>query len=121
VDRARLAIVYSGTHESALERLLTNQTDVAALAEAPWRTLQADRPAEAAGLVEIWRSSPLPPGPVICVRDNDTPCDAIAQRLLRNDGDSREAASGLAQGWSETVGAHAFERFRTDNYHRFIH
>jgi ABC-type phosphate/phosphonate transport system substrate-binding protein len=118
--RGFASIEQAGTHDAALERLLSGRSDVAALAEGPWRTLQAAHPEQAATLVQLWRSDPLPPGPVVCVEAASVPCSRIARRLLRGDGASRDAAAGLARGWSETAGAHAFVRVRESAYRPFI-
>ena len=94
----------AGTHEAALSALQAGTADLAAFAEEPWRQLKAESPQAAAGLVELWRSDPLPAGPVVCVRAATTPCDEIAVVLL---GDGAAAAE-LAKGWSETEGAVRF-------------
>ena len=95
----------AGTHEAALTALQTGDADLAAFAEEPWRKLKADNPQAAAGLVELWRSDPLPAGPVVCVRAATTPCDEIEAVLLS---DGATAAAELAKGWSETEGAVRF-------------
>lgn len=95
----------AGTHEAALAALQAGDADLAAFAEEPWRKLKAESPQTAAGLVELWRSDPLPAGPVICVRAPTTPCDEIESVLL---GDAGPAAAELAKGWSETEGAVRF-------------
>lgn len=107
----------AGTHDAALAALLSGEGDVAALAEEPWRKLKAERPDEAAKLVELWRSEPLPPGPVICVRSTATPCGRIGA-LLRSEA-GKATAEALAAGWAETIGARAFRAVRADDYRSF--
>lgn len=54
VDRAGFrSIEQAGTHDAALTRLLSSQTDVAALAETPWRMLQSARPDDSGRLIEL--------------------------------------------------------------------
>ncbi|WP_369058658.1 PhnD/SsuA/transferrin family substrate-binding protein [Caulobacter sp. 73W] len=94
---------FAGTHDGAMNRLLDGSADIAALAEEPWRTLKAQKPAEAAKLVELWRSDPIPPGPVVCVQSAQVACDAVAAALTASAAAS--PAEALSQGWSETAGA----------------
>ncbi|KQW73261.1 hypothetical protein ASE17_10020 [Phenylobacterium sp. Root77] len=107
----------AGTHEAALAALQAGDADLAAFAEEPWRKLKADNPQAAAGLVELWRSDPLPAGPVVCVRAATTPCDEIEGLLLR---DGAKAAADLAKGWSETEGAMRF-RAHDDRHYDGVH
>lgn len=108
-----------GTHDAALDDLLAGRSDVAALAEEPWRKLQRERPAEAASLVEIWRSEPLPPGPVVCVARAALDCGNVA-RLLTTRRDARAPAAALAAGWAETLGAAAFVPVDAARYAPFV-
>lgn len=100
------AIDSAGSHDAALAALVEGRADVAALAETPWRRLQAERPEIAAGLVELWRSEGLPPGPVVCLERPSPRCDRVGRRLLG--AGSGAAAAALARGWSETEGATRF-------------
>ena len=109
-------ITQAGTHEAALAALQAGTADLAALAEEPWRQLKAENPKAAEGLVELWRSDPLPPGPVVCVRAATTPCDQIGVELL---GDGGAAAADLAKGWSETEGAVRFKGYDDRPYAGF--
>lgn len=108
-------ITQAGTHEAALAALQAGTADLAALAEEPWRQLKAENPKAAKGLVELWRSDPLPPGPVVCVRAPTTPCDEV-EAVLLGDG---PAAADLAKGWSETEGAVRFKGYDDRPYAGF--
>ena len=112
-----LARRHAGTHEAVLEDLLAGRADIGALAEEPWRKLQADNPAGAASLALLWRSSPLPPGPVVCRANRIVNCDAIRSELLGPAG--RDAATALSQGWTETAGATRFQAFDPARYDMF--
>lgn len=108
----------AGTHEAALEDLLAGRSDLAALAEEPWRKLQADDPARASTIRQIWRSEPLPPGPVVCVQAKNLTCKAVQRALLKKS--ATGAAIALAAGWSETEGAIRFKRYRPVDYKAFV-
>lgn len=111
---------HAGTHEAALQQLLDDKADVAALAEGPWLALQAKLPDVAARLLPLWRSEPLPPGPIVCMASVQLPCRRIAGALLADSPASREAAIMLARGWSETAGARSFTRVRPARYAAFM-
>lgn len=111
---------HAGTHEAALAQLTAGQADVAALAEAPWLALQAQAPADAARLTLLWRSDPLPPGPLLCMNGPELRCRRLAAALLANSAASRRAAEALARGWAETAGARRFIRVRPARYRAFL-
>ncbi len=100
---------YAGTHDAALEDALAGRADVAGMAENFWRGLQEKDPARAASLRLLWRSEPLPPGPVVCREADGMACAAIRDALLSAYG--REVAATLAQGWAETEGAVNFRAY----------
>ena len=107
----------AGTHEAALADLIEGRADVAALTEDPWRRLQASDPAKAATLHPIWRSAPLPPGPVVCHEGPATPCAEIQAALLGAQGGPTAVA--LAAGWSEADGATRFMAYDRARYEAF--
>lgn len=111
---------HAGTHEAAVQAVLSGQADLAAAAEGPWIALRRADPDQVAGLVELWRSPPLPPGPVICVRGPTMPCDALGRRLPQGDPLARQAARSLAAGWAETEGATAFDAYDPAPYAAFL-
>ena len=103
VDPAGFAAVkHAGTHDAALASLADASADLAALAEAPWQTLR--QRGGAADLVELWRSPPIPPGPVVCRDDGLLPCARVAA-LLQSLGAGSAALQGLVKAWSEAAGA----------------
>lgn len=107
---------HAGTHDGALADLLAGRADVAALAEGPWRKLQAENPTAAGTLRQIWRSDPLPPGPLVCRDQAPVPCAAIRRALLAEDG---AVAVALSKGWTETEGATRFEAYDSIRYAPF--
>lgn len=112
-----LSVRQAGTHDAALDDLLTGRSDVAALAEEPWQNLLAKYPALAAQLNLLWRSDPLPVGPVVCKDSLRTSCSAIRSALL---GPAGGAVTGsLSNGWKETEGAIRFRAYDPASYDAF--
>ncbi|RYZ12990.1 MAG: phosphate/phosphite/phosphonate ABC transporter substrate-binding protein [Alphaproteobacteria bacterium] len=100
---------YAGTHDAALDDVLAGRADVAGMAENFWRGLQEKDPVRAASLRLLWRSEPLPPGPVICREADGLVCARIREALLSSHGS--QVAVTLAQGWAETEGAANFRAY----------
>lgn len=95
----------AGTHDAALARLVDGTADVAALAEEPWRALRERSPQVALGLVQLWRSPPIPAGPVVCRRSTRLACEDVERLLLALDDESPAALTSLVAAWSEFAGA----------------
>jgi ABC-type phosphate/phosphonate transport system substrate-binding protein len=108
---------HAGTHDAAMLDLLDGRADIAAFAEEPWRKLQVEAPGRAAMLRPLWRSGPLPPGPLVCRTSAAVDCKALGAALL---GAAGEALAGpLSEGWTETAGALRFRAFEADRYDAF--
>ena len=86
---------YAGSHAAALEAVASGKADVAALAADVY---DADRPA---GVVELWRSGPIPPGPLLCRPAADVPCQQFAAWLLEAHGEAPAVMAALRAGWPE--------------------
>ncbi|UXI68132.1 phosphate/phosphite/phosphonate ABC transporter substrate-binding protein [Tahibacter amnicola] len=95
---------YAGTHEAVLEQVRQAQADLGALAEPPWQKWQAENSAVATEIVELWRSPPIPPGPVVCRTDAAIDCTAVADTLLALDKANPAALAALTAAWSEASG-----------------
>lgn len=108
----------SGIHEMALDDVLEGRSDVAAMAEEPWNKLQTDRPMQAAKLRILWRSAPLPPGPLVCRNSEALRCEALASVLVSPAGIN--AATKLSGGWAETEGATRFLKYDEADYRLFV-
>lgn len=99
------ALQFAGTHEDALAALRAGTVQAAALAESPWREALAREPALAASLEELWRSPPIPPGPLVCRAEGRLDCAAAQRVLLDLHRDAPAALAALAAAWSEAAGA----------------
>ncbi|MBS0566102.1 MAG: PhnD/SsuA/transferrin family substrate-binding protein [Proteobacteria bacterium] len=110
------ALNYAGSHEGALAALLAGEVDVAALADTPWREALAREPELASSLRELWRSPPIPPGPVVCRNGGRISCDAARKVLLGLHRDAPAALASLAGAWSEAAGATRLVTVDRDRY-----
>jgi ABC-type phosphate/phosphonate transport system substrate-binding protein len=94
---------YSGTHEAALADLQQDRADVAALADAPWQAAQ--RASTAGDVVELWRSPPIPPGPMVCRDAGRIDCAQARALLLNLQHKAPDALAAVVAAWSEAAGA----------------
>lgn len=89
------SVAYAGSHSAALHLLGDRQVDVVALAADEF-----DNTARG-GLYEIWRSSVIPPGPLLCRESQSTSCDEVAAALLVAGQRDARVMAGLRAGWPE--------------------
>lgn len=95
VQHAFASLTYAGSHASALQALVEGRADVAALAA------DVHDAATPPGLHELWRSPPIPPGPLLCRRNAEVRCSDIADWLLRAHERDPRVMAGLRDGWPE--------------------
>ncbi len=88
-------VMYAGSHEAALAALRDGRVDVAALA------VDVYEAAPVAGTGELWRSPPLPPGPLLCRKADAVPCAEIAGWLLDAHATHPQVMAALRAGWPE--------------------
>jgi ABC-type phosphate/phosphonate transport system substrate-binding protein len=100
--KAFASVVYSGSHASALRAVVDGHADVAALAGDVYDASRPD------GVRELWRSDPIPPGPLLCRATTDVPCQAIAAWLLEAHREDPAVMAALRMGWPEFGDATAF-------------
>lgn len=93
---------HAGSHAAALQALVDGEADVAALAADVY---DASRPQ---GVRELWRSAPIPPGPLLCRESAGVPCGAIAGWLLEAHRQDPAVMAALRAGWPEFGDAVAF-------------
>ena len=60
------------------------------------------------GTHELWRSMPIPPGPLLCRGGDGVPCEAIAGWLLEAHARDPAVMAALRAGWPEFGEATAF-------------
>jgi phosphonate transport system substrate-binding protein len=88
-------VLFAGSHAAALAALTQGRADVAALAADVY---EADRPP---GIHVLWKSPPVPAGPLVCRSSDDVPCADIAQWLLRAHELDPSVLAALRSGWPE--------------------
>ena len=93
---------YAGSHAAALEAVASGNADVAALAADVY---DAARPA---GVVELWRSEPILPGPLLCRPAADVPCQQFTDWLLDAHNEAPAVMAALRAGWPEFGDAMVF-------------
>lgn len=113
-SRAQLTIAYAGTHDAALTQLQQGQADIAALAESPWRAAQAA--GKAGDVVQLWRSPPIAPGPLVCRDGGRIDCTQARALLLRLHDTVPPAVAALVAAWSEAAGAQRLVPVNEANY-----
>lgn len=96
------SVVHAGSHAAALQALVDGHADVAALAADVYDA------ASPAGLHELWRSAPIPPGPLLCRMAATVPCDDIAAWLLEAHARDPSVMAALRAGWPEFGDARVF-------------
>lgn len=96
------SLAYAGSHVAALAALVEDRADVVALAA---DVFDAQRPAN---VHELWRSPPIPPGPLLC-RDAGAPCADIGDWLLQAESNAPGVMAALRVGWPEFGDATAFK------------
>ena len=100
-------LAYAGSHAAALEAVASGRADVAALAADVY---DASRPT---GVVEVWRSQPIPPGPLLCRPAADVPCQQVTAWLLEAHDEAPAVMAALRAGWPEFGDATVFVPART--------
>ena len=93
---------YAGSHAAALQAVAEGRADVAALAADVY---DAGPPP---GVRELWRSAPIPPGPLLCRASAAIDCGQVAGWLLQAHEQDPAVMAALRAGWPEFGDATAF-------------
>lgn len=89
------SVAYAGSHASALQAVVEGHADVAALAGDVYSATPA------ADVTELWRSDPIPPGPLLCRAAVGVPCQSFAMWLLEAHDHDPAVMAALRVGWPE--------------------
>ena len=96
------ALDYAGSHAAALQAVAEGRADVAALAADVYDAAPAE------GVHELWRSGPIPPGPLLCRASATMDCRQVAAWLLQAHTRDPAVMAALRAGWPEFGDATAF-------------
>lgn len=88
-------VLHAGSHEAARLALQEERVEVAALAADVYDA------APVAGARVLWRSAPIPPGPLLCRAQARVPCADIADALLEAHREAPAVLQALRAGWPE--------------------
>lgn len=100
--KAFASIVHAGSHAAALKAVVEGRADVAALAGDVYDASHPDN------VNELWRSDPIPPGPLLCRATTGLPCQAMAAWLLDAHREDPAVMVALREGWPEFGDATVF-------------
>ena len=95
-EAAFASLRYAGSHAAALQAVVEGEADVAALAADVY-----DASPKQQAIVELWRSDPIPPGPLLCRPAPGVPCQAITAWLLEAHLRDPAVMASLRAGWPE--------------------
>lgn len=98
------SVAYAGSHAAALQALAEGRADLAALAA------DVHDAAPPPGTHVLWRSAPIPPGPLLCRASARTDCAAVTAVLLDTPTLPPALMAGLRAGWPEFGDADALVR-----------
>lgn len=115
---ATVAREYAGSHQNVLRETAGRPDGVGVLASKVYLDYVAS--AAAPRVREIWRSEPLPFGPLVCRSAARTLCDTLRLRLLQQSAESAGILRALKEGWPEFAGASRFERPVASRYEPLI-
>ena len=89
------SVTYAGSHAAALQAIVEGRADVAALAGDVHDAARPDN------INVLWRSDPIPPGPLLCRAATGVPCQAIVAWLLEAHGEAPDVMAALRACWPE--------------------
>jgi phosphate/phosphite/phosphonate ABC transporter binding protein len=117
-DQHFASVRYAGTHVKAIEWLLTDSADIAAMGSNEWDKLDS---AKRSSLQLLKLSSEIPLGPVLVNRHlaKDTE-QKIVQQLLQLHQSNAEALNALKAAWSEAKQATNFIPITPDYYRPYL-
>jgi len=112
------SVKYSGTHKRAIELLLKDSADVAAMGSTEWDKLDS---VSKSRLNLLFLSSEIPLGPVLVNKKVDKKLQQqILTELLRVHGSNPEALHALKEAWSEAKQATHFISIKRNYYTPYL-
>lgn len=109
---------YTGTHAKAIQALLNNEVDLAAMGSSEYTKLDSVTELQ---LRPIWISTEIPLGPVLFHKKLSKPLQQqIEQVLLTADQEAPAVLASIKAAWSEAKQATRFDPITKDNYLPFL-
>jgi len=94
-----LAVEFTGSHQAVFDRIADGHAGIGVMATRVYLDMQAG--AARVEIRELWRSRPIPFGPLVCAIGAETLCGRLRERLLEESAQSAEILAGLKAGWPE--------------------
>jgi len=111
-------VVYTGTHANAIQALLQNEVDLAAMGSSEYDKLDSSTKRQ---LRPIWVSTEIPLGPVLFHKKMSKQVQQqIEQVLLTAHEQAPEVLESIKAAWSEAKQATRFDPITKDNYLPFL-
>ncbi len=105
-DADALALEFTGSHQAVFERVAGEHAGIGVLATRVYLELRESE--QHTEVRELWRSTAIPFGPVVCAARAKDLCQQLRQRLLKRSQESAAVLAGLKSGWPEFSAASAF-------------
>lgn len=121
-EQLKQVTTYLGSHQKVLDSLVAGNVDVGVIATALLRQYQSEsKNIQTAELVELWRSAPLPFGPVACYPSVRIDCNAFKAAVLQNNDAATAILAGLKQGWPEFQSSDSLVVVDVQMYEALVH
>lgn len=124
IDKAESAfdtVVYAGTHKAAVEWLLQDKADIAAMGHDAYLKMAEEGPAIEGQLRTIWLSPEIPLGPVLFHKSMDPKLkETLLQLLLGLHISQPEALTSIKNGWTEAKQATHYITIHSNHYTPFL-
>ena len=101
-----LTMEFTGSHQAVFERIADGQPGVGVMATRVYLDLRAG--GRSPEVRELWRSRPIPFGPLVCAASAKELCRRLRERLLEESAQSAAVLAGLKAGWPEFSTASEF-------------
>lgn len=110
-------ITYLQSHQNVLDAFDQNTIDIGVLATKVFLQGKADTKRN---IVELWRSAPIPYGPIVCGPSIQILCTELRALLLNESNQSVRVLDGLKLGWVEFEASSTFVLPDTKAYEPFV-
>lgn len=89
---------FLGSHQNVINALINNEIEIGVVAT---KVYLDNLGYNGSPLSELWRSKPIPFGPIVCSAKTKNICNSLRPRLLSGSKESTKVLIGLQNGWVE--------------------